>query len=375
MIASELANAPVRLAQMALERLMVCQRSSGLITYESNVESGYQSNRKYNMVRLAGVFYSLCWAAEFFGTSTEFGGRVYRAAQATQRFLQFSAELGEGCFVRDYSEDQGFIQNGKLGATALTALGLTFAPFRTEQRMFLNSLLTSIRSARQRSGMFQCNFTDPSDLSNQRYASGEAVLALVRFAQVTQQPELLAELRPTFDFYVRYYEHDPHPGFLMWHIDSWSRAAGFQALPVSDRTAYSQFAEQLAQELLSRQCLQADENRGGIAFGKRPGISTSLYVESLIRVAGMLERQGRDGSLYRQAALEGFRFVSQLQVTSSEAQLLTHPERFAGGMRMSKGSPVLRMDNDQHAITCCLAFAEEGVEIHQLETEATTTLA
>jgi hypothetical protein len=54
-----------------------------------------------------------------------------------------------------------------------------------------------------------------------------------------------------------------------------------------------------------------------------------------------------------------FDFVKRLQVSSTDA---LDPRSIIGGFRSNLGSDVIRMDNDQHVITNCLALLEEDTD-------------
>ena len=357
---------PRTLALGALKRLQTVQSPSGVVLYQAYVDSGREVNADYNMVRLAGVTYSLCWAAEVFQDQQE-GPSIYAAACRSIEFLLFSAELNaQGFWVSEYSAESGFTAGAKLGASSLLALGLTFAPFRFLYGAQLRLLVQAILEAQLPSGAFRSNM-GREHAGNQRYASGEALLALVRFSEQTGDHAVIAGLRRAFDFYRRYYRFDPHPGFLLWHVDTWSRAARLPMLGDEDRFSYAAFAEELAAPLLVLQhagnAAETEGIAGGISSNPRPGVSTSLYLECLCRIAGQLRRSGREAEhrRYSQAVKRALDFLQRLQVSPIQAVHLKQPERFVGAIRMHLGSPLLRMDNDQHAVTACLASLEEEV--------------
>jgi hypothetical protein len=351
------------IADLALQRLLRCQMSSGLVRYEADLSTGRVSNRDYNMVRLAGVAYSLCWASEVYDRDGAIGLR--ESAERTVAFLLFSAEINaRGFFVSEYSEESGFIAGSKLGSTALLTLALTFAPFREQYATQLGRLINGIAAAQMPMGAFSGDLCK-AEASSQRYAPGEAILALVRYAEQTGEQHVLRGLDGAFQFYRRYYRFDPHPGFLLWHVDAWSRASRLPFLASSQRREYAAFAEYLSAPLLAKQhrasVCSDDRFSGGIAAGARPGVATSLYVECLCRTAGLLREQGREAELprYREAIQAGLGFIARLSVGETEAAHLANKEFFLGGFRMHPESSQLRMDNDQHVATSCLAAIEE----------------
>ncbi len=82
-----------------------------------------------------------------------------------------------------------------------------------------------------------------------------------------------------------------------------------------------------------------------------------------MRIAGMLARRSEHEHAlsFSSAAGAGFEFIAKLQVRDScGARFHTSPH-VLGGFRSHPNSMKIRMDNDQHAITSCLALLEENV--------------
>jgi hypothetical protein len=346
----------LRVAELAGARLAACQQPNGLVTYEVNAVTGKERNAKYNMVRMAGVTYSLCWLNSHLGAADP---AISKASRLALQFLTSACELQteQGYYVCDFTLEAGPSHQGKLGSTALFALALTF---RDDSRDILKKLIATINAAQLPSGGFRGSLHEPY-LGSQRYYSGEALLALVRYSQVCCEGKLVPEIGRAFEFYERYFTFDPHPGFLLWHIDAWTRAAVMEEdLNLASR--YVSFAEMLGREILARQIVDTSSPWvGGITFSSPPGVSTSLYSESLARVAGMLRRTGSttEAHHYFRAARMAFDFVKRLQVSSTDA---LDPRSIIGGFRSNLGSDVIRMDNDQHVITNCLALLEEDTD-------------
>ncbi len=353
---------PARMAMLALRRLSHCQLVNGAICYTVHAGTGRIDNRSYNMVRMAGVAYSLCWGASYFSAVDP---QFEQFAEKAVGFLLLSCKLQEpDFFVGDFSFEHGPGQSAKLGATALLVLALTLAPFRSRYEQELKRLVKSLLSAQTPQGALRGDFRKPG-LSNQRYFSGEALLALARYGEVTSDPDIFLSVDHAFNFYRDYFRFDPHPGFFLWHIDCWTRMAHCPAIAAARRHEYSTFALELGSILLEQQqrSLRHVGGDGGISFSAQPGISTSLYMEALVRIAGMLARRSEHEHAlsFSSAAGAGFEFIAKLQVRDScGARFHTSPH-VLGGFRSHPNSMKIRMDNDQHAITSCLALLEENV--------------
>ena len=355
--------APMEMAVGAVRRLMACQMEQGAVIYEVDLVTGSESNRHYNMVRMAGVAYSLGWAARRFAETAGLGEELGHVSERANAFLLRSCELQQdGFYVGEYTFDGGLSEVGKLGATALLLMALLLSPRSEAYEEPIGRLVETMLRAQTEKGAFWA-FVGERRLSGQRYASGEVLLALVRYFERTGEREVLRAVERAFPYYRTYHAFDPHQGMVLWHADTWSRMARFPEIGAGAKTEYATFADALVADLPRRQ-VQAGTNmepkhEGGIMFDSRPGVSTSLYAEAMGRVATMHRTHENAASAERYVLAIGraMEFLPRLQVREAEV----NAARVVGGFRGNLPSTTLRMDNDQHVITCCLALEEDGL--------------
>lgn len=358
----ELISSPMGMAVRAVQRLMACQMSQGAVIYKVDARTGEESNESYNMVRMAGVAYSLAWAARRFAEEPGLGEKLKAASKRANEFLLRSCELQQdGFYVGDYTFDGGLTETGKLGATALFAMALQLSPATAEYGDPLGRLVETMLRCQTEKGAFW-GYVGRQSLSGQRYASGEILLSLVRYFERTGEVEVLRALERAFPYYESYYAFDPHQGMILWHADTWTRVSRLPQVEAAARARYAAFAQRLVEHLPRKQVMagQGTESlhEGGIMFESRPGVSTSLYAEALGRVASMHRANGEQAIAERYTAtvMRAMEFLPRLQVEQAEV----NARRVLGGFLGNLTSTALRMDNDQHVITCCLALEEEG---------------
>lgn len=374
--------AVLEMARRAAMRLVRIQQPSGLLLYEYDPATG-RTGRGFNMVRMAGAAYSLCWAAEVFA-GEPCGPAIDAAAIEAVRFLLLSCRLQSPDFyVGSYSHAAGFSFEGALGASALLLNALLFpryfSLFEAEARQLVHLLV----SCQTPAGAFRAYPHRRSIVGPQRYYSGEALLALIRYSQLTGDRERHAEIERALVFYREYFRRDPHQSLVLWHADAWSRlvngpedgAAG--AAPLS--ASALEFVCTLVETVLERQVVElpppntgagpanptpkatlGPQHLGGFSFGGAPGISSSVYIEAVARAFGACERVGHTAMLprYLNSIRIGFDFLQRLQITDEEAANLKNPPYAAGGCRGNLEGWSLRIDNDQHVITACLSLLE-----------------
>jgi hypothetical protein len=351
------------IAERSLARLIRLQNADGSFLYSYDAELGLATSEKYNVVRHAGCAYALSWALSLDEIEAE--GLADATKLAIDYLIRSLREYRTGLYVTD----RGGI-TGNLGATALLSCTLSFNPIRREYRDLYLALRSSLTNAQQRDGSFRCRFDAPADGGRaQAYYPGEALLAIGRYLELGMDSPIFPDLISlAFEYYRNLFEVAPHSGMVLWHADAWTRmyrasrtAAWLGSVAALD---YLNFAIQIVDWILPYQIsptLTAEERlAGGFNLGKRPGITTALYVEALIRVAQALSIAGHcDVSAYNSHIEAGTQFVARLHY-SAEVDRSGASHWTSGGTPTSLKRKRFRMDNDQHVITMCLAAMEAG---------------
>jgi AMMECR1 len=372
--------------RLACERMVAAQDQTGRYLYRYHPFTG-QAARTLNLVRQAGCAFALALAsaaAEAAPAGTPAGGRLAGCAASWRDSARQAAESllataritpsGSTYLVPPAADAPG---RGTLGAVALLLLALQSGQLAGSLAARRADLITVILDAQQDDGSFRPDLlagrsdTGRSDngASGQNFYPGEALLALCREA-AGGRTDCAAAISRSFTFYRQHFRRHPHPGFVLWQADTWSRACDLirmgqmSGLSVS---ACADFVFEMAEWLLP--CQQGPHSQpwdsaGGFRMSASPpGFSTSMYTEAIVRayqVACSVNDEQR-ADRYRQAALRGLGFLFRLQISPDAAPLFRRPELAVGGTTQTLTDWTIRCDFGQHTITALLAAMQASV--------------
>jgi hypothetical protein len=362
-IAEQLSKAAIS----ALTRLRAVQLPAGTFHYLYYADKERISKKPLNIVRMAGTVYSVAWASNStLAASCPWLGEML---ERSLDFLLFACRYTPDRFsVVEFSSDKGFGEKHPLGASALLANALLLRRRSSDLDDSIEKLMRSILSSQNDNGSFSADLNNSSQLGSQRYYPGESLLALARYAQLTGDPGLWASIDKSLDYYQQLFRFDRQPAYVLWHVDVWTRCATELMLKgeteaLSRVDSYMGFAKELVSyvyENYIRKLLSAPE---GAAEAHKVGASLTLYVEAISRYcqASLLLGRTQAAEELLQGLLAGTRAMMGLQISESEAASLKKKDFAIGGCRSNTQSWTLRIDNDQHLITACLALLESGL--------------
>jgi AMMECR1 domain-containing protein len=352
-------------ARLSAARMLAIQKSDGSLGYLYDPFRD-EWDKGENRVRAAGCAYALARAAQHIpclGLPGLSGG-----ADRALRFLMARTHMTLSENSKFVSETDSGEPWGKLGATALTALGAEYAAgdgWREESRQLVNTML----GLQNPDGSFRCWIRRQGQRAgDQNFFPGECLLALSWYAHRTGDASVANAIGRSFRYYVEHFRREPASAFVLWQADAWSRVAGwmsegsFPSLGPEgpEIPAICQFVfEQVDWMLLFQHTEQRGSPReywGGFKFPNPPTYSTTTYVEAIIRacdVASLVSDAARVKS-YRAAALQGLEFSLHLQVLPESEAFFPQPLLAVGGSTESIESFKMRCDFDQHFLTACL---------------------
>jgi len=352
---------------MAADRLVKTQAPNGRFNYIYDPIKDKPDNDKYNTVRLAGTTYAMARLTHFLKDTTDCQ-RYDLAARRGILFLQALAapmpDDEEGTFIRGVrTVKKG---HGKLGTMGLALLALESGGYAGDYPELCKELTKGILSLQNPDGSFSGYPYDPDKEGGQDYYPGEAMLALCYQAYRTGDPLLISAIERAFPYYRDHFTRQPATAFVLWQVDAWRR---FYAL--RPERQYAAFVFQQIDWLLQWQYTQQNspfcDYVGGFTVGKKPGISTSTYLEAVIIAYDLARELGDEqrATRYREAAHQGLSFLLRLQITNVETFCLSNPSLSLGGFRKNIVSHELRNDNDQHAITCMITALETQTVLNE----------
>jgi len=263
-----------------------------------------------------------------------------------------------------YREENGvgfiFYDNkSKLGANAMALRALVYSPYFEEHRQKALMLAQGMLGLRNPDGSFRPWLKEPGYEFDADYLmtfySGEAILALLEYAEKVDNPSILEAARGSQDFYLDKYvvhlEENYYPAYVPWHSQSLSRLYR----KTNDRR-YADAVLALNDKLLELQ--DTKENIGRFhdpaqpQYGSPHASSDAVYTEGLayaLEIARSLNDVPHT-KRYSEALELALRHLMSLQYTVSNASGLAQPNRALGGFRVSSTDPRIRMDSVQHTI-------------------------
>lgn len=248
----------------------------------------------------------------------------------------------------------------KLGAVALAALALLEHPNRERWRAQEAALQRSMRYLWNDDGSFQGFYLPEGRNGQQNFYPGEALLYWAFLYRENRDPELLARIRKSFEYYREWHltPENRNPAFVPWHTQAYTVV--WDVTRDEEMQAFIfEMNDWLVDTMLEwnpRSALPDLQGRyynARLPFGIPHASSTGVYLEGLIdafriaRTAGDRERAER----YRLAILRGLRSIMQLQFVD-EVDMFYIPRdqrrRVLGGIRTDVHNNEIRCDNVQH---------------------------
>jgi hypothetical protein len=241
---------------------------------------------------------------------------------------------------------------GKLGTVALLAVALSQSSMCSDIHAdTLTQLLRTVASAQQLDGTFRCCIgRDDEQQVGQEFYPGQALLALA--ANTARDTSAIDRCLRAFWPYRAHFRAKPNTGFVLWHVDAWSRLA----LLTRDGHVI-EFVFELVDWILQFQHGRNSHElfRGG--FRDTPGVSSCVFGEAVVRALALAHAVGDRARVerYRVAVIAALSFCSRLRIGPDQRPFLPDPDRADGGVTTNLSTLMVRCDHVQHLMTFAAA--------------------
>jgi hypothetical protein len=249
-----------------------------------------------------------------------------------------------------------FDHKSKLGANAMLLRALIASPDVAEYRAKAKRVAQGIVSLQETDGSFRAWFHEPDYAYDEDYLltfySGEAILALLEYAETAKDQDVFNAAKKAQDFYMEKYvtniEKNYYPAYVPWHTMSLAH--------LYEKTRDRRYADAifvLNDELLH--VLDTTEHLGRFynpltpEYGTPHSSSDAVYTEGLAFAYGVAKQLGDEARelQYRFALGLALYNLSSLQY-SSKNNGGGMPEKMLGGVRVSIEDSEIRVDTVQH---------------------------
>ncbi len=237
--------------------------------------------------------------------------------------------------------------------TSIAATAFLLATLATRDRpgdsALMAKLAGSLADRQAESGRLRTDFRGEGRAVDQLYYPGETLLALMRYYQVSQDPEALAVVERAFPYYQDFWSRRQEGPFVPWQVRAY--AAAYEA---TGKTAYRDYVFRLQDWLLDSYPPLGSEapigQRGAFAgmFA-----STGVYAEGLVAAYRLARATGDTARTrrYREVLEGNINYLAGLQFTRPATYYLPHPERIVGAFAMKPYDNTLRLDSTYHALS------------------------
>jgi AMMECR1 domain-containing protein len=312
---------------------------TGLLEYEYFPTQGSYSNG-INHVRQMASNWATTEIQLFLGQQT-MGDVVFKTLQHYSNNL-VKAQTEDGnpyLFVKIDSD-------AKLAYSAFMMLTLINFPDYAERDETLKLLADGILSQQQEDGSYKTYFQSEKN-SGQDFYPGEAMLALMRYAEISEDTKYLESVKKASPYYRDYWRQNKNTAFIPWHSQ-----ANLLLYKKTEDKEIAEFVFEMNDWLVENyQDLPREypDKEGG--FKSTPGNSSSAYLEGVndAYTLAVLVGDEEHKEKYKKALRSGVRFILQMQYHDGNTFYLTRPERAIGGFRENLTRANIRNDYVQHA--------------------------
>jgi hypothetical protein len=256
-----------------------------------------------------------------------------------------------------------FSQKSKLGAMAMALRTIVASPFYEEYETYAEHLYNTITYMQSEDGEFEPWFIEPSyDYDRERlltFYSGEAILALAEYYEVSGKKEVLDKALKSQHYYIKKYVENIdtyyYPAYVPWHTISLNKLHAFTnnesyisaIIIMNDRLLRIQNTDGIPHE----EYLGRFFNPKYPQYGSPHSSSDGIYTEGVAYAIQALKRANYDSSkveTYEKSLLLGLHNLFYLQYQN--ADFVMYPEKVEGGLRIHASDPNMRIDTTQHAL-------------------------
>jgi hypothetical protein len=252
-----------------------------------------------------------------------------------------------------------FRGHGKLGSIAMALRMLSASPYYGTRAAQAHSFARTIRELMNDEGAFRPLIVGTAGADHTKrlltFYSGEAILALLEYAERYRDTAAFAAARRAQRYYIRQYVSDIHenyhPAYVPWHT-----LALHRLYVTTGERSYASAAFLLLDTLLAIQDTVDVSgrffNRDYTEFGPPHAAADAVYTEALAYGYELAHLTKDDTRLerYGKALRRALRHLLSLQITIARAAKLPDHARSVGAFRSGLGSWRIRIDNTQHAL-------------------------
>ena len=260
-------------------------------------------------------------------------------------------EFGDYCVID--------IDGGKIANNAFILLALIEYPVYPGSDDIKKKLATGLLRQQKDNGAFLTSFISDGE-SGKDYYPGEAMLALKRYYQETNDSKYLNAVNKAFPYYRDYWRGNRNTAFVPWHTRAYKilyhvtndkQIAGF----IFEMNDWMVKKEQVHKSLYK-------DEIGGMPK-RSPRYSTAVYMEGMndAYVVALAEKDHKRTKRYKDSVRNGMRFVLLTQYVYGNRYYLPNRMRAYGGFRYSLIKNNQRIDFTQHAIFAMLKSFKSGV--------------
>ncbi|MDP6576137.1 MAG: AMMECR1 domain-containing protein [Candidatus Peribacteraceae bacterium] len=251
------------------------------------------------------------------------------------------------------------IDGGKIANNAFMLLALIEYPIYPNSEDIKKKLAVGLLRQQKGNGAFLTRFNSDGE-SGKDYYPGEAMLALMKYYQETNDPKYMNAVSKAFPYYRDYWRGNRNTAFVPWN----TRAYKILYEVTKDKNIaifIFEMNDWMVKYEQVRESLYKDEIGG---MPKRsPRYSTSVYMEGMndAYVVALAERDHRRTVRYRDSIRNGMRFVLLTQYTLENSYYLPNIKNSVGGFRYSLIKNNQRIDFAQHAVFAIIKSIHSGV--------------
>ncbi len=346
-----------RLHDGALQWLLGMQKENGLFHYQLNPRSGAYSPENNELRQLM--------ASRVLARAASRDAAYHDAHRRNLHFVfsnWYQEEAGRGYIVYE--------GKSKLGSNAMLLRALVESPFFDEYALQASKTAEGLLYLMREDGSFKAWLKEPGYAYDEDYLltfySGEALLALMEYADKTNDERIITHVQHSADFYVQRYvtEMDVHyyPAYVPW------MTMALERLCISTgEQKYSDAIFAMNDKLLEMQdttrYVGRFYNPNTPEYGTPHSSSDAVYTEGMIhawnvaRTVGDTERE----RTYFTAITKALGNLATLQYRESVPGYAAPQAMYLGAIRINADTRSVRIDCAQHLIDALEYLLAVGV--------------
>lgn len=263
-----------------------------------------------------------------------------------------------------------FDNKSKLGANAMLLRVLVASPYFETYQMQATELAKGIEELSDADGSFRAWYVEPDYAYNEDYLltfySGEAILALLEYADKTGNETAFKAAKRAQDFYIEKYvahiDENYYPAYVPWHTQSLARL-----YHITGDERYAQAIYVMNDKLLELQdrkhFVGRFNNPDLPQYGSPHAASDAVYLEGLSYAYAVAKERGdlSEEDRYLEAIIYGFSYLQGLQYRPGLLFVLDDADakrKLLGGIMSDSCSRSIRIDTDAHAVDGLTKLAE-----------------